>query len=413
MKLETAQLRYQSGSGGLPSAGHRLRELDVLRFIAAAAVMVHHFTGVPTGAWGTDARILFPEVAPVTRFGHLGVELFFLISGFVILMSAWGRQIGDFAVSRVARLFPAYWLSVTLALVVYLIFGIHAGTTRDFGVVRSYLPNLTMLQEGVGVPKIEVIYWSLWLELHFYVLIAFLVRAGITYNRCLTFMIGWLLASSFSLEGDLGLVNMLLISGWAPYFVSGMSFFLIYRFGSNLIPWLIILACWALATNFSVERVRPPFNYPGVEEYVTPVIITVMFLVMGLVATHRLSWVRWRGFTVLGVLTYPLYLLHETVSRPLIKWLYPEQGRWVVLGVATAAVVAASYATYRLVDRPGNRWLGRRLRLALAQARAHSALPGPGSEGGAEAFRTFVAPETVGKQVNGSDRAQSAALEDR
>src|SRR4051812_29624865 len=94
----------------------RLRELDLLRFVAAAAVMLHHFTGVPAPEWpGGNARSICPGLGEVTRFGFLGVELFFLISGFVILMSAWARRVGDFAVSRFVRLFPAYWVSVLLS----------------------------------------------------------------------------------------------------------------------------------------------------------------------------------------------------------------------------------------------------------------------------------------------------------
>ena len=86
----------------------RLRELDLLRFVAAMLVMLHHYVGRLAG-WGVQNHHNMPGLAAVTHFGNLGVDLFFLISGFVILMSAWGRGVGDFAVSRVVRIFPSYW----------------------------------------------------------------------------------------------------------------------------------------------------------------------------------------------------------------------------------------------------------------------------------------------------------------
>src|SRR5690554_5644422 len=88
----------------------RLRVLDLLRFGAALAVVLFHL--VETSAWGT--RFAFPALSGVTMFGVYGVRLFFVISGFVILMSAWGHSPGRFVISRIARLYPAYWASVIL-----------------------------------------------------------------------------------------------------------------------------------------------------------------------------------------------------------------------------------------------------------------------------------------------------------
>jgi len=92
----------------------RLQILDLLRFCAALGVMVYHLTFVPTFIAG---GALFDGLAEITRFGFLGVDLFFMISGFVILWSADNRTALEFAVSRVARLMPSYWVSMTITCI--------------------------------------------------------------------------------------------------------------------------------------------------------------------------------------------------------------------------------------------------------------------------------------------------------
>jgi len=87
---------------------NRLAALDGLRLVAALAVAGYHYTV----AWRIDGTHLpqyfLPHAVHVTVYGFLGVELFFLISGFVICMSAWGRPLGAYFTSRVSRLYPAY-----------------------------------------------------------------------------------------------------------------------------------------------------------------------------------------------------------------------------------------------------------------------------------------------------------------
>ncbi|MDL4772832.1 acyltransferase family protein [Actinomadura xylanilytica] len=358
-----------------------MRELDLLRFIAAGAVMLHHFAGVRSTVWaGRDGRKIFPELAPVAHFGYLGVELFFLISGFVILMSVWGRAPGDFAVSRIVRIFPAYWFSVLLGVVLFLVTGAAVPFRPDNpDPVGRFLPNLTMLQDGIGVLPLEVVYWTLWIELHFYVLIALLVWRGITYGRCVTFMVSWLLVGAYAKEADNELLQKLLFPEMAPLFIAGMAFFLIYRFGPNLALGLIAAACWALSVHYGVQDINELNTWPGVHETVVPIVLTALYLIMMLVALRKLSWLGWRGFTVLGALTYPLYLLHEMVARAIVKQFFPHPvlDRLTILPVITAAALLSAYLVYRLVEVPMQKMMRPRLKSALAQIRRDGAPPVP------------------------------------
>lgn len=86
--------------------------LDLLRLGAALAVVAYHWTARSHRYWGRPPTEEFQFVSKLSGYGALGVQLFFIISGFVILMSAQGRSVGQFVASRVARLFPAYWVAV-------------------------------------------------------------------------------------------------------------------------------------------------------------------------------------------------------------------------------------------------------------------------------------------------------------
>jgi len=377
----------------------RLRELDLLRFIAAVAVMMHHFTGVRYYTPWRDATKVFPVAHKFTGYGYLGVQLFFVISGFVILMSAWDRRPGDFAVSRFVRLFPAYWCGVLLVLLVFFLTGESTGyPVSKVGPIERVLPNLTMLQTGIGAPDSESVYWTLWVEIHFYALISLLVWRGITYSRAMVFMGGWLLAGVFAVESGDRLANTLLIPQHAPYFAAGMAFFLIYRYGGNLALWGFATGCWALAVYYGVRYVSPFTTQPRYDDYAIPAIITAIFLVMALVATGRLSWLRWRQLTLLGALTYPLYLVHETVSRPIITVLRDGNNPWVVVAFAAAVSLSVAWLVHHWVELPLQRALRPRLLYALDQMRAD--LPrfgnGPEREVGALADPALTAGSTPG-----------------
>jgi peptidoglycan/LPS O-acetylase OafA/YrhL len=347
----------------------RLYVLDLLRFVAAIAVMLHHQVGAIAG-WGVANHHNMPVLAPITHFGLLGVDLFFLISGFVILMSTWGKSVGDFAVSRFVRIFPAYWFAVTVAILIFLIWGVALGRgPGSEGHLRSYLPNMTMLEYGTGSQPLEVVYWTLWYELHFYALIALLVWRGITYRSCVIFMGVWLLAGTFSQEANFTLLNDLLFPVWAPYFIAGMAFYLVYRYGPNLVLGMIIAFSWALCVYYRCKLVDRQLVWPTVWDTTVTIVVTLLFLVMWLVATRRMGWIRWRGAVWLGALTYPLYLISETISRPVEVWLMPRHSRWAVLGACMVASLAAAFVIHRFVERPVQAWLRPRLKRAIQQIR--------------------------------------------
>ncbi|GAA3791673.1 acyltransferase [Sphaerisporangium flaviroseum] len=342
-------------SPAMPAGRQRLRILDLLRFCAAFAVVLFHFGD--TRAWGGPNA--FPTLSAVTMFGVYGVRMFFVISGFVILMSAWGRSPGDFASSRIARLYPAYWASVIILGALALV-----GLTTDHRPTLSeLLANLTMLQHGLRIRDLEIVYWTLWQELVFYVLIAVFAAIGITYRRCLAFLAGWLFLLAIAERVNADLLQAVLIPFSAPYFIAGMALYLIHRFGGSLLPWLLVGAGWALALVQVLGE-----NPPAVQRFGEALgsalvvgVISLIFVVMILVALGRLDGIDWRLLTVLGALSYPLYLFHHHIGFLLIGRLHAPLGKMITLPLVVVLVLALAYAVYRLVEVP----LQPRLRAAL------------------------------------------------
>lgn len=180
----------RAAAGAVP--GGRLAALDGIRVLAALGVLFYHYFALES-AWGKAPAEVFPHAHRLAVYGWLGVEIFFLVSGFVICMSAWGRTVGDFAVSRISRLFPAYWAAVAFtSLVLYA-----SPEVRAVSGFSDVMVNLSMLQGGVGVPNIDDAYWTLFVELKFYVLFAIVVMRGVTYRNCVLFCAAWTLAASW------------------------------------------------------------------------------------------------------------------------------------------------------------------------------------------------------------------------
>ena len=99
----------------------RLEILDVARFLAAISVVFYHYL---YRGWtsGEFIDIDFGQYEGLFKYGYLGVQFFFLISGFVICMSSEGKTTKEFLWGRVIRLYPAYWvcLLITLAFIYFL-----------------------------------------------------------------------------------------------------------------------------------------------------------------------------------------------------------------------------------------------------------------------------------------------------
>ncbi|NUR85286.1 MAG: acyltransferase [Nonomuraea sp.] len=336
----------------------RLLVLDGLRLFAALAVLSWHLVSSPSAGWGHP-------LGPVGRFGWLGVELFFLISGFVICMSGWGRPVGDFAASRVARLYPAYWVAIAVSVPIVLLAG-----TRDL-TGPQIAANLTMLQNPLGVKDVDPSYWTLGVELRFYLLFAIVLAIGITYRRMVYFCALWLAAAAFA--SGLPWLSWLISADNAPYFAGGTALYLIYRFGATPLLWALVTASWLLALYRVQSHMAATIHSDGGRDWVIAVVIvTAIYGVMAAVATGRLTAARLPVLTTAGALTYPLYLLHQSLGVAAIHAWGDDLPPGVLLGLLIPGLLGLAWLVHRYIERPVSAWLKRASKSSLAAMRRAS-----------------------------------------
>ncbi|MFI8105389.1 acyltransferase family protein [Streptomyces sp. NPDC086023] len=343
-----------------------MHELDALRIAAAVAVMIYHYTF--SGPAGGLTSLSFPGLSQVTRYGYLGVDAFFMISGFVVLLSAWNRTPSQFLASRAVRLYPAYWAAVTLTAVVCLALG-----TGRFSVSGTqYLANLTMFNAPLGVANIDVVYWTLWAELRFYLVVLALVLIGLTRRRVTAALWAWLGAAVLIETGLLPttasrVLDVLVQAQWAHYFIAGMALCLLHKYGPNRSVLALVLAAFgnALYQGLAFARMVGARYSEAFSPAVVAAVITVIFLVMVSIAlgwTHRLGrpW-----FAKIGALTYPLYLLHAYIGFILFNQLHTKVDPYILLAAVSITMIASAYALHRWIEEPVARVLRR-----LLQSRA-------------------------------------------
>ena len=336
-----------------PSRASRLQALDALRGIAALAVVAFHYT--------TNLQDNYPQFRPTFGMphGHFGVELFFVVSGFVIFMSLGNaRSATDFAASRFARLFPAYWAAVLLTATTLATGGLPDRTLT----LLPTLFNLTMLQEFFGIRHVDGVYWTLSRELVFYAGIGLLLIFRQTARTHL--LIGCLLAlqAAISIAVHASLIALpgphapsLLLYPYFHLFAAGIALYGIHRLTSSRRDWLL------LAATLVCELLLPRPDGGNLGHLIVLSSIGAVWMA----TTGRLQWLVNRPLLWLGSISYALYLIHQNIGYWLIHRL--TSAGWSLPGASLAALLLAlalAHALRNLVEEPGQlaikRWWKRR-----------------------------------------------------
>ncbi|QHS51851.1 acyltransferase [Edaphobacter sp. 12200R-103] len=353
-----------------PRGGRQIVFLDLIRFTAALLVLAFHvgfrsFPKTPEG-WHT-------VIGRYARLGWVGVPIFFVLSGFVIAYSAGKASPSEFVKSRLLRLYPAVWICSTITLVLQIF------TTGYYhGLLHAWLDALTLAPVG---PIIDGSYWTLRVEMSFYLLIFLLLvfdrfryigPTMVTVSALSTAFLALGYAVDHALLKAGGfipsipdfLINSrwarLLLIDYAPHFAIGVLLWLMFFHGVTIFRSCALAFCFlgaVLSVRVEWQEVVQSSKEPS-SLMLCILIWAAAVLAIVLSVRYNKAIVEWLGpertkqARTLGLITYPLYLLHQSIGEHFVQRLNGRIPDIAIMLLAAAASMALAYGVVRYAEKP-------------------------------------------------------------
>lgn len=316
---------------------HYLVGLDALRAVAAISVCLFHFTG------GMMPKLMVPAVEHAFSRGYLGVDIFFVISGFIIPYSLVGKNhqvAGFFAYlkKRVMRINPPAYASLFLVIGQWFIIDKliqHTNRYTSNLTVGQLLHNMLFTVPFTHYKWINGIFWTLAIEFQFYLFIGLLF--SVLFERSVAWFVGlYALVAALSF-----------IPGTEP-----MAF----------LHYSSLFALGGVALLWQQQRISQALYLAGLLGFglLTYWQLDVYSAVIGVATAVGINMLKVRipGLSFVGRMSYSLYLVHgligTTAEFVLIKLLPPTtDARKVLLTlVCLGLAIGGAYLFYRLIEQP-------------------------------------------------------------
>ena len=337
---------------GPRSTVKRKHQLDLLRILFALLVLLAH---APELTDGDRSRELFTRLthSPLS-FGEVGVDGFFLLSGYLILQS-WLREprLLDYMVKRVLRIVPGYLVAVVLSVTAAGLLAPsvpHYFRQIDHHLVHSVLmlqdPDAPPAFSRIGIPGVNRSLWTIFYEFHFYCLVALLGICGLLRRRAWWAACTAVLLTGFvfpSLLLRLPLEPLHYVIGFPrDFFRLGLTFFVggcFYLFRQE-VPYRPALASVAVAVLVTVRLVAN-----GRLELALILAGGYLLFYLNHLSLPSLNWMR-----RFPDISYGMYLYGWPVEALLITWL--GKTPWLIFALATVACVVLGWLRWHFVERP-------------------------------------------------------------
>lgn len=337
------------GAAAIPSpgsaySGARLIQIDGLRAVAALVVVAYHYT--------TRFEQRFMHVTPLdisVPWGFFGVNLFFAISGFVICMTLDRcRTPQDFIVSRFARLYPTYWVAVAATW-----FAIQFHTLPGDAIsLKAAIANLSMIHAFFGIPDVDGVYWSLQVELLFYIWMLAIWSLGLLRHTVGVSFVWTGLAIAWGVGRRVpgitipDFIPRFMLLEYIPWFVMGITIYAaLHRERCWRLPHFALFALCVIAVGLQSE--------PG---FMIAAVITILLVLLA--SRGSLTWLAFRPLVFCGAISYPLYLIHQKIGWIVLLQIEPIlPSVWLSIALAVCCSMVIATALHYLVEDPSRRAL--------------------------------------------------------
>ncbi len=319
--------------------GGHLPTLDALRGIAALSVCWFHYT---------NAQFVeqFGHYRASGKYGWLGVQVFFVISGFVIPFSMFSaryriKSFFQFMLKRIARLDPPYLVSVALVVTTYWLSSLKPGHPPYRIPWSQVLAHLGYLNAFLGMPLLQMSYWSLAIEFQYYIFVGLCFPLLSWKSRLGPWLVLALCAGPALLVGR----NEALLPHYLPLFALGILAFrhqcLEARTSDKFAALLGALALAVYVDGWLAASVA------------AAACLSILFLTL-----------NYRLLNFFGKISYSLYLTHVFVGNVVfgfaVRWL-PSVPllKWALQFIALGIAISSACVFYRLVELPSKRLASR------------------------------------------------------
>lgn len=341
----------------------RLAFADGLRGIAALwVVMFHLFEG-----HHIDQLIAsFPKnIGPILfGSGGLGVAIFFVLSGYVMTHTIYRYQVdlafaSNFTLRRLTRLSPPYYFAILIALILLMLKSKVTGADVNFPSLSGFLIHLIYAQDFFKVPQINLVFWTLGIEVQFYLAFTMMM-----------FFSDWLAKrfilknARFYIIGIMALLSLLWTFGsvstpiWQGGFIGFWYSFMVgvtvsYAVSSNEKPYIALASLNIILIAIAGVITRDTF--------ILMVSFTSAILLYAGLYGKMSTWLNWRWLQSLGLISYSLYLLHGPVTGAtanLVRHFFSESiaTDLIVLAMSLMASLIAGWLAFEFVEKPSISW---------------------------------------------------------
>ena len=354
----------------------RVETLDLLRAIAVLAVLMFHYCFRGAAGDQTFTAVALPALAPYAKYGSLGVQLFFVISGFVIAYSAEQRSATEFAIARFARIYPGFLACMSLTFVMTLAFG----APRFQATFGQWLANYLIAAPALQQPFMDGAYWSLVYEMTFYAWVAALIMLGWFRRYIDVVIIVWMAIAVINHELHSSALLRAFLTDQSGFFAAGLVLYEMYRGRRDITIKLLLALSTVVAIGQSMDLMQwgRVHLHVVLSDWVAAGVSVAAVAAVGLALRVRRLPIAPNIILAIGGVTYPIYLLHQHIGYIVFNRLAGALPAWLIVIMTASAVVLLAWMLWRYVERPGQRLLKRALSQIAAQL------------GGALAMQRFV-----------------------